>query len=124
MKTILSILSALALFVVAGSAFAQEQLNPIPISGGQTFTQQVGGQLLRLNASGVNAVIYFDVVSPTRIAGLVHRTSGGSTQGNVNITWISGSGITVVLHLSPQLPDQPFSMEGGEGDKKDGGLAP
>lgn len=118
MKTFLRIFAFVSALIWAGSVVSQEQLDPIPIGGSQTTTQQ-NGQILQMSANGILANVYLQEVSSARVRGFVVRTSGDTTSGTVTITWVN-RGRTLILTLGPSNPDDPFGMEGGEGDKRSG----
>ena len=117
MKSTWRVLVFLALVFQVGVAAAQEGLPTIPIGGGQTQAAQANGQLIQVSAAGVSATVYFDQISSTSVRGLVVRTSGGTTAGDVTVRWVN-RGRSLTLHIDPANPDAPFSMEGGEGDKR------
>ena len=118
-KKLSRLLAFVAALVWATSIASQEVLDPIPVGASQSVTTVTNGQTLLLSASGITATVYLEEVSSTRVTGFVVRTSSGSTAGTVTIDW-HNQGRIVTLTLDANNPDDPFGMEGGEGDKRTG----
>ncbi len=117
MRKLLSILP-FVVAIAAGVALAA-QLGPLQIIAGETRTEVSNGQTLRMTSVGVTVSVEFSDVSSTRVAGRVWRT-GGASSGTFTITWVNRN-ITRVIDLSPSQPERLFSLEGGDGDKRDSG---
>ena len=114
------LLLLLPLVLLAGIGVAlATQLGPLQVIAGETRTAVSNGQTLLMASEGVTVSVEFSEVSCTRVAGHVWRT-GGASSGTFTITWVN-KGITRQYTLSASVPDQCFSLEGGDGDKRGGG---
>ena len=60
-------------------------------------------------ASGISASVVFIEISSWTIAGVVTRTSGGTSEGCVTIQLVNKQ-MTVVLHLSAEIPEARFEI--------------
>jgi biopolymer transport protein ExbD len=100
------------------STVLAEDLPPVSLGSGQTSTQNANGQQIEVSVSGaIQVTVYFENVQQTVVSGLVVRTSGGSTSGSVTIRWINQNR-QETYQLSSGNPNQQFSLEGGDGDKR------
>jgi hypothetical protein len=108
-----------ATFGLASSASA-EDLPPISLGSGQSTTQTANGQVVEITLTGsLQATIYFENVQPNVIDGLAVRTSAGTTAGTVTIRWVN-TDRQETINLSASVPTRHFSLEGGDGDKRNG----
>lgn len=113
-KHVISVSSAVALVALLSVAFAGLP-ESTTIQSGSTEELEVGGQTFQMTSVGVEAVVTFYEVTPTRVEGLVTKDSGES--GTVTIRWVEAN-VSTTVQLSPTEPDQLFGLEGGDGDKR------
>jgi hypothetical protein len=109
MKTHWTLLVFAFALVSVAPASAQETLSPIPISNGQTTRYTIDDQAITISAAGVAATVYLTTVSGQLVAGVVERTSSGTTQGQVLICWENVNKAAAVW-IDPQTPSAGFEM--------------
>lgn len=103
-------LLAIAMTVVA-PARAQESVPPIPIGDNHAKRLQLTSQVLDLIAADILAEVSFEEVSTNRVAGIVVRTSSGTSSGTVTITW-QNYNQAITLFLDADHPVVAFEMIG------------
>ncbi len=107
----------IAVALGAGVALAA-QLGPIQVQSEQSTTVSTGGQTLDVYAVGVSVVVEFDLVNNDLVRGRVRRLSG--TTGTCRIFWREKQKERLVPIVGQQ--EEQFSLEGGDTDKKSGGI--
>jgi hypothetical protein len=108
----------LPLVLLAAIGVAVASLGPVNLLAGETKSETWNGQTLQMTSDGVSTSVEFSEVSSTRVVGTVHRTGGNS--GTFTIIWVN-RGITRRYDITPTNPNRMFTLEGGDGDKRDPG---
>ena len=116
MRKLFSLAAAALLFAVFTPATA-EDLPQIPLGSGQTVTHVVNDQTVTFTSAGINATVLFNEVSAANISGIIKKTAPMVAQGSVRINWVTQNRV-VTIPFAPGPGDQQFSLEGGEGDKR------
>jgi hypothetical protein len=108
----------LPVVLLAAIGVALAALGPVNILAGETVSETWNGQTLEMTSDGVSTSVEFSEVSSTKVSGTVRRTAG--TSGTFTITW-TNRGITKKYDITPTNPQRMFTLEGGDGDKRDPG---
>lgn len=106
-----------ALLLGVAAVVADETIPPMQVGGGVSQTQTANGQTVEVSVQGsITVLVFFEEVSSERVAGVARRVAG--TTGTVTIRWVN-QGCVTSLALGPPI-EVPFSMEGGDVDKRTG----
>ena len=108
----------LPLVLLAAIGVAVASLGPVNLLAGETVSETWNGQTLQMTSDGVSTSVEFSEVSSTKVVGTVRRTGG--TSGTFTIIWVN-RGITRQYDITPTNPNRMFTLEGGDGDKRDPG---
>jgi hypothetical protein len=116
------ILILVACLATASVAVAQEVFPPVQVGGGSSVTRQANGQIVEVTVTGpITVLVSYSEISVARVTG--SATLLGEGQGSVKIRWVNRNR-EVTFVLDPFNPARLFGMEGGDVDKRTGGVSP
>jgi hypothetical protein len=117
MRKLLLAALACALLLAVAAVVADETIPPMQVGGGVSQTQTANGQTVEVSVQGsVVVVVFFSEVSSARVAGVARRVGG--TTGTVTVRWVNQGRMTSMA-IGPPV-EVPFTMEGGDIDKRTG----
>jgi hypothetical protein len=116
-KSLCRIVVLVLALAIPVAATAQEEVNPPPV-GGTQYTRTANGQVVEVTTVGP-VEVQFTEISITRVRGVAVRV-GTASVCTATIRWVNRN-IQTTVQLELSEPLEPFSMESGDVDKRQGG---